>query len=78
MIIFIRLDFQKVSGAAMQPIYQRIGEELDYEIQLLNVSSDASKLAQMEYYYGVGNSTFGNGPLRGMFYNCIFVKNKIK
>jgi hypothetical protein len=53
----------------MQPIYQHIGEELDYEIQLLNVSSDASKLAQMNYYYGVGNATFGNGPLRGMFNN---------
>jgi len=50
----------------MQPVYEHIGEEHDYEIQVVNASSDASKLAQIEALYGINNSTAGNGPLRGI------------
>ena len=60
------LGFQRISSAGMQAAYNRIAQEFDYEIKILNDSDDASKLAKLEKIYGKGDLNSGNGPLNGI------------
>lgn len=56
-------SLQRISCAAVQPLYEHLGQKFAKEIKTINASSDASKLAQFGALLGVGNYSCGAGPL---------------
>ena len=56
-------NLQLISCAALQPLYDFIGEKYAEQIKAINASADADKLEALGQMLGVGDINCGAGPL---------------